>query len=176
MKNEQPLKQTRMWPGNKSNRLLLPATLIGSALVWVGNHHGLWWLIIITGMGFGWLIRGKNLHLIATCTTALAGWGVDLLWQARNANIVETAAVVGGIIGLPPAYSSSIVIVFTLMLAWLLCASGDWVGTASRHLIIAAITPQAHSPNPGLRDTDRQDRPAKAHIATQPATCEKVYQ
>lgn len=123
---------------NRRNTLVfLLGGLLGLVFVWTGNHFGLWWVTCLVGVGIGLLIHRLWLLLGATLLASVGGWGGDLLWQSRHADIGGVASVLAGILGLDTA-NGYLVIIITLAFAWLLCLSGMWVGTALRRCIAIA--------------------------------------
>jgi hypothetical protein len=100
----------------------------------MGNHFGFWWIIFLVGLGTGVLMRGPLMLFGATFLASVGGWGLDLLWQSLHVDIGGVASLLAGILGLGTT-SGYLVIIITLLFAWLLCLSGMWVGAALRRLI-----------------------------------------
>ena len=136
---------------------LLPtllAAIIGIAVIWAGNHFGLWWITMLVGLAIGVVLRGTWATLIAAALAAVGGWGLDLLWQSRQVDIGGVASVIAGILGLgqpfntnfgsggvsgTPEFGASngyIVILLTLVLALLLALAGTWAGAALRRAVL----------------------------------------
>jgi hypothetical protein len=112
--------------------LVLPA---GIALVWAATYFGLWWGTIAVGLAAGVLIRRGWVAVIIAFMAGLAGWGGPLAWQSAQINEVHTASVVAGMMGL--GSNGWTVIIVSIVLAGLLCATAAWLVVALRGLLRA---------------------------------------
>ena len=114
---------------------VLLASVVGAALVWVGNHAGLWWGAVLVGLVIGLLLRGTGVTLGAATVAGAGGWGLDLFWQSFHTNIGGAASVVAGIVGFGVA-DGFLVILVTCIFGWLLSLAGAWVGAALRRIVV----------------------------------------
>jgi hypothetical protein len=113
------------------------AVLIGAAVAAALTAfllgHGLWWAALPLGAALGlWLGRWWLLPLAAA--SGLVGWGAPLLVLALSAPVGGAAAVVGAVLGAPPAASGAVALILTLLIGMLLALVGAWLGVAARRL------------------------------------------
>lgn len=111
------------------------AALVGIIIIIIANGFGLWWMPALVGCALGVALVGWR-AVLAAWLAGLAGWGLDLLWQALHEDIGGAAAVVAGILGLGTG-NGAIVLIAALVLASLLSLAGVWVGTALRRMVHA---------------------------------------
>jgi hypothetical protein len=127
-------RMNRFMRQTPNTRITLLGGVIGMIVTWGGNAFGCWWITVLVGLFTGFFLRKAWLRIVITFTAAVGGWGLDLLWQARSANIAGAASVVAGILGLGAA-NGYLVVMLTLVFAWILCLVGSWVGVTMRQMI-----------------------------------------
>jgi hypothetical protein len=109
---------------------VLIAIVAGWALVVVSQPMGLWWMAVVCGVGLGLLVPGWRAG-VGALLVGLLGWGIPLLWQARNTPVDTVAGVLGGLLGVPAAAA----VVLTLLVSVLLALVGAWLGIAVRRAL-----------------------------------------
>jgi hypothetical protein len=121
---------------NKAVKTLLSgiaAVLTGTALIWLGQILGLWWLALVVGLLLG-IIMSARFALVLALLSGGLGWGLPLLYHSTHLAIGKTAAVVASIVGIGSA-NGWIIIVLTILLGMLLCLSSAWTGIALRQVL-----------------------------------------
>ena len=110
------------------------AVLTGTALIWLGQILGFWWLALAIGLVLGFTIIPARLALVLALLTGSLGWGLPLLYRSMHSAIGKAAAVVASIVGIGNA-NGWIIIVLTILLGMLLCLSSAWTGIALRQAL-----------------------------------------
>ncbi len=116
--------------------MLIPATIVGTALVVLGALLDLWWMVVPVGVLAGLLVAGARNAVAAGGLAALLGWGLPLAWQSvvLGQRVSDQASVVGAILGFG-ANQGALVILLTLLIAVVLGVAGVWVGAALRPFV-----------------------------------------
>lgn len=110
------------------------AVLSGTALIWLGQILGFWWLALVIGLVLGFTIIPTKFALALALLSGGLGWGLPLLYRSTHLAIGNTAAVVASIVGIGST-NGWIIIVFTILLGMLLCLSAAWMGIALRQTL-----------------------------------------
>lgn len=107
------------------------------AIVWLGNHFGQWYFTFLVALMIGLWGKPGILTWIGAWLTGLLGWILPLWVQSWHGPVARTAAVVAGVMGF--GHQGWLVILMTLLLAFLLTTTGVWLGRALRIWRIAAL-------------------------------------
>jgi hypothetical protein len=110
------------------------AVLIGTALIWLGQILGLWWLALVIGLLLGLIIMPAKSALVLALLSGGLGWGLPLLYRSTYLAIGNNASVAASIVGIGAA-NGWIIIVLTILLGMLLCLSSAWTGIALRQVL-----------------------------------------
>jgi hypothetical protein len=112
----------------------LPASMLVVAVVeYAGNSLGLWWLTFLVGVAAGAVRRRGSVGALAAGT--LLAWGVGMLLQSAGRTL-DIAGVISAL-ALGARGLGWVIVVITLLYAWLLALSGAWLGAAARRLVVA---------------------------------------
>jgi hypothetical protein len=110
------------------------AVLIGTALIWLGQLIGLWWLALVIGLLLGLTVTPAKFALVLALLSGGLGWGLPLLYHSTYLAIGKTASVVASIVGIGST-NGLIIIALTVLLGMLLCLGSAWVGIALRQVL-----------------------------------------
>ena len=108
--------------------------LIGTALIWLGQILGFWWLALVIGLVLGFTITPARFALVLALLTGSLGWSLPLLYRSTYLAIGKEASVATSIAGIGSA-NGWILIVLTILLGMFLCLSSAWTGTALRQVL-----------------------------------------
>src|SRR5438105_4330719 len=91
---------------NKAMKTLLlgsAVVLIGTALIWLGQILGFWWLALVIGLVLGFTITPARFALVLALLTGSLGWSLPLLYRSTYLAIGKEASVATSIAGIGSA-------------------------------------------------------------------------
>jgi len=119
----------------------LPPTLwiglLGTAVVWIGDQIGWWWVTFLVGLAIGIALRQARQALAVALTVGGLGWGLPLALLAASAPVGGVALVVASLAGLPAAVGATVVILATPLVGCILSVVGTWLGLTGARLLPA---------------------------------------
>jgi len=118
----------------KTFLLRVGAVLVGTAFIWLGLDLGFWWLTLVIGLVFGFMIVPGRLALGLALLSGGLSWGLPLLYHASYLAIGTDAGVVASIIHIGSG-NGWVIIMLTILLGVLLCLSAAWTGIALRQVL-----------------------------------------
>jgi hypothetical protein len=129
----------------------LAVATAGTAVAWLGNRLGLWWLTLVVGIAVGLALRRRRTALWVALLAGLLGWGLELVALALTFPLRPTAEAVSAILG-APGIGGTPAVALTLGLGALLAGLGMWLGSALR----AAISPVPPGHDRSRHSADQQ--------------------
>ena len=118
----------------KTLLLDVSVVVVGTALIWLGQVFGLWWLALVIGLMLGFVIVPGRFALGLALLCGGLGWGLPLLYRASYLAIGRDAGVVASIIGVGSG-NGWIIITLTVGLGTVLCVCATWTGIALRQVL-----------------------------------------
>ncbi len=119
----------------------IPPTLwigfAGVAVIGLFGQIGWWWVTFLVGLALGVALPRARRALVVALVVGALGWGLPLALLAVSAPVGGVAAAVAGLVGLPAAVGTMVVILATLLVGCILSVVGAWVGLTGRRLLPA---------------------------------------